>query len=46
MKQPLSVIIITRDKRTLQEIHNRFDAQTGFPRIKLFFIFCRAVFSL
>ena len=46
MKRPLSVIIVTRDKRTSQEIHNRFDAQTSFPRIKLFLIFCRAVFSL
>jgi len=35
MKRPLSVIIITKDPKTLQEIHTRFDVQTNFPRVKL-----------
>ncbi len=46
MKHPLSVIIISKDPRTLQEVHTRFDVQTGFPRLKLLSIFLKAVFSL
>lgn len=46
MKRPLSVIIISKDKKTMQEVHNRFDVQTSFPRLKLFSIFLRAFFSL
>ncbi len=46
MKRPLSVIVITRDPKTSQEIHNRFDAQTSFPRLKLWSIFFRAFFSI
>lgn len=46
MKRPLSVVIITRDPKTEQEIHNRFDAQTNYPRFKLFAIFFKAIFSL
>ncbi len=46
MKQPISVIIITREKKTSREIHNRYDAQTSFPRLKLLFITLRAMFSL
>ena len=46
MKQPLSVIIISKDPKTLQEVHTRFDVQTGFPRLKLFSIFLRAFFLL
>jgi len=45
MKHPLSVIIITRDRKTQQEVHNRFDVQTGFPRLKLISIFFKAFFS-
>ncbi|HLF14241.1 MAG TPA: hypothetical protein VI932_05080 [Bacteroidota bacterium] len=46
MKLPLSIIVITRDPVTKQEIHNRFDALTGFPRIRILLIALRAVFSL
>ncbi len=46
MKRPLSVIIITKDKKTGQEIHNRFDAETGFLRLKLISIFIRAFFTV
>ncbi len=46
MKRPLSVIIISKDPRTHQEHHHRFDAQTSFPRLKLLSIFLRAVFSI
>ena len=46
MKRPLSVIIVTKDQATLQEIHQRFDVETGFPRLRLLTIFLRAVFSL
>jgi len=45
MKRPISVIIISKDPKTLQETHNRFDAQTSFPRLKLIFIFLRAFFT-
>ncbi|MBI1807216.1 MAG: hypothetical protein HYR76_09220 [Ignavibacteria bacterium] len=45
MKRPLSVIIITKDKKTQQEIHNRYDVQTSFPHLKLLSIFLRAFFS-
>ena len=46
MKHPLSVVIITRDAKTQREIHTRFDAQTRFPRFRLFTIFFRSFFSL
>ena len=46
MKRPLSVIIITKHPKTLQEVHTRFDMQTGFPRIALLSIFIKALFSL
>jgi len=45
MKQPLSVVIITKDPKTQREAHNRFDVRTGFPRFRLFFIFLKAIFS-
>jgi hypothetical protein len=46
MKRPLTVVIITKDPKTLQETHNRFDAVTGFPRLRLLTIFFRAFFSV
>lgn len=46
MKRPLSVIIVTRDKATQQEVHQRFDVETGFPRLRLLTIFLRALFTL
>jgi hypothetical protein len=46
MKLPLSVIVISRDPVTKQEIHNRFDALTSFPRVKILLIALRAAFSL
>ena len=45
MKRPLSVIIISHDPATQQETHTRYDAQTGFPRLRLLFIFLKAFFS-
>ena len=45
MKRPLSVVIISKDPKTLQEVHNRFDAQTNFPRLKLLFIFFKVLFT-
>jgi len=45
MKRPFSVVIITKDPKTQQEIHNRFDTQTGFPRLKLITIVLRAIFT-
>jgi hypothetical protein len=45
MKHPLSVTIITKDPKTLQEIHNRFDTQTSFPRLALLGIILRALFT-
>ena len=44
MKRPISVIIISKDPRTLREIHNRFDALTNFPRLKLISIVVKALF--
>ncbi len=46
MKRPLSVIIITKDPKTQQEVHSRFDAETGFPKLKLISILLKAIFSL
>jgi hypothetical protein len=46
MKRPLSVIIIAKDPASKQETHHRFDAETSFPRLKLFSIFLRAIFSI
>jgi hypothetical protein len=46
MKRPLSVLIVTRDQATLQEVHHRFDVETGFPRLRLLGIFLRAFFAL
>jgi hypothetical protein len=45
MKRPLSVIIVTRDPATQREVHNRFDVETGFPRLRLVVIFFKAFFS-
>ena len=45
MKRPLSVIIISKDPKTLREIHHRFDVQTNYPRLKLFGIFIKAIFT-
>ena len=44
MKRPISVIIISKDPRTLREIHNRFDALTNFPRLRLIVILVKAFF--
>ena len=46
MKTPLSVIIITRDAVTNQEVHNRFDALTGFPRFRILIMALRAALSI
>ncbi len=46
MKHPLSVIVITKDPKTQQEIHNRYDALTSHPRLKLFSILLRLIFSV
>ncbi|HEY6191633.1 MAG TPA: hypothetical protein VI215_04815 [Bacteroidota bacterium] len=45
MKRPLSVTIVTKDPATQREIHNRFDVETSFPRLRLCVIFLRAFFS-
>jgi hypothetical protein len=45
MKMPLSVIIITKDPKTLRETHNRFDAESSFPRLKLLTVFLKALFT-
>jgi hypothetical protein len=45
MKRPLSVIIISKDPKTLREIHQRFDEQTNYPRLKLCAILLKAMFS-
>ena len=41
----MSVIIISKDPKTLKETHTRFDVQTAFPRLRLLAIFVRAIFS-
>lgn len=46
MKLPISVIVITRDPATKQEVHHRFDALTSFPRLRVFLIALRAALSL
>jgi hypothetical protein len=46
MKRPISVIIITRESNGSREIHNRFDALTRFPRLRLCAILVRALFSI
>ncbi len=45
MKRPLSVTIVTKNPSTQREVHNRYDVETGFPRLRLVFIFFRAFFS-
>lgn len=45
MKRPLSVIIISKDPKTLREIHHRFDVQTNYPRLKLCAILFKAFFT-
>ncbi|HEV8538071.1 MAG TPA: hypothetical protein VGR15_04015 [Bacteroidota bacterium] len=46
MKRPISVLIISKNPKTLQEVRNRFDVLTSFPRLKLFSIFLKAIFSV
>jgi hypothetical protein len=43
MKRPMSVMIISKDPKTMQETHQRFDAETRFPRLKLFLILLKAL---
>jgi hypothetical protein len=46
MKLPLSIIVISRDPATRQEVHNRFDALTSFPRLRILAIAFKAAFSI
>jgi len=43
MKQPLSVVIITKDPKTQRESHNRFDVAPDFP-VQIVFYFLKAIF--
>ncbi len=45
MKRPLSVIIITKDPRTMRETHNRVDVQTSHPKLSLHSILVKALFT-
>jgi hypothetical protein len=45
MKRPLSIIIIAKDPRTQQEIHNRYDVAARFPRLAMLGVFLRALFG-
>lgn len=45
MKHPLSLIIISKDPRTQQEIHNRYDTLARFPRLALLGFCLRAFFG-
>ena len=45
MKRPVSIIIISKDPKTQQEVHNRYDTLTRFPRLTLFAICLRALFG-
>lgn len=45
MKRPLSVIIISKDPRTQQEVHNRYDTTARFPRLALIALCLRAFFG-
>ena len=45
MKRSLSLIIIVKDPKTQRETQRRYDGYTGFPRLKLFVFFIKAVFS-
>ncbi|HUN67147.1 MAG TPA: hypothetical protein VMW43_13725 [Bacteroidota bacterium] len=46
MKRPISVIVITREPNGSREVHSRFDAVTGFPRLRLCSILLRAIFTI
>jgi anthranilate/para-aminobenzoate synthase component II len=46
MKRPLSIIIISKDPRSQQEVHNRFDVLTRFPRLSLLGICLRVFFGV
>ena len=43
MQRPLSIIIISKNPKTQQEVHNRYDAMTRFPRLKLLTVLLRAL---
>lgn len=45
MKRPVSIIIISKDPKTQQEVHNRYDILTRFPRLRLLALCLRAVFG-
>jgi len=45
MKRPLSIIIISKDPRTQQEVHNRYDTIARFPRLALLLFCLRALFG-
>jgi hypothetical protein len=45
MKRPLSIIIISKDPKTQQEVHNRYDTSARFPRLALLTMCLRAFFG-
>lgn len=45
MKRPLSIIIISRDPKTQQETHTRYDSFTRFPRLTMLGVMLRALFE-
>lgn len=46
MKQPLSVVIMTKDKMTEKEIHYKYDVVTAYPRIEIIKIMLKTIFQL
>ncbi len=45
MKKPLSVIIITKDPKSMRETQNRFDTEASFPRLTLLTVLLKAFFT-
>ncbi len=45
MKYPLTIIIIKKDPLTEKETHYRYDTVSGFPRLGIFKMFFKFLFT-
>lgn len=46
MKKPFSIILITRDKKTDNEIHIKYETETAHPRIEIIKFLLKSIFKI
>lgn len=45
MKKPLSIILITKDKNTNNEIHIKYETETAHPKIEIIKFLIKSLFK-